>query len=328
MKLLLDINIPEPDIKIDYRDKIMMIGSCFTEHIGNSLSALKFQVMQNPNGIIFDPATVASSVISYIENKMYTADDLIHLNELWQSWQHHSRYSGTDREEVLQQINSSQEKAHAFLKEAKWLVITLGTSYSYRLDGSKAVANCHRAPAAWFSKYMMRIDETITVLDTCLYRLFQFNPHLRVLFTVSPVRHIRDGITQNNRSKARLLEAVHHLEDKFDRIHYFPSYELVIDVLRDYRFYDIDLVHPNYQATSYVIEQFLEHYVNDASLALSKDVEKIVTSRKHKAFQPDTEAHQKFLKLNAERARELMKAHPHLSFEEEIAFFEGRTRQK
>jgi hypothetical protein len=321
MKLLLDINISEPPVKIDYRDGIMMVGSCFTEHIGDHLHELKFKVMQNPNGILFDPASVASALISYIDGGKYGPDDLFFLNELWQSWQHHSRFSGTEKSRVLENISASQEGAHQFLKNAKWLIITLGTSFSYRLDGSKPVANCHRAPANWFNKYMMRTEETITALDTCIYRLFQFNPGLNILFTVSPVRHIRDGIIENNRSKARLLEAVHHLKDKFDRIFYFPAYELVIDVLRDYRFYDIDLVHPNYQATNYVLEQFMQFYVNDFSVGLSKEIDRIVAARRHKPFQPQTEAHRNFLKLNAEKVFSLLQQYPFLDLHEEEEYF-------
>lgn len=323
MKLMLDIKIREPEVKIDYRDKILIVGSCFTEHIGDSLQTLKFDVLQNPNGIIFDPLTTSSSLISYIENREYTASDLIFLNELWQSWQHHSRFSGVDQAEVLHNINHSQQQAHAFLKEAKWLIVTLGTSYSYRLEQQRHVANCHRAPASWFDKYMLRTDETVAALDTCIYRLFQFNKDLRIVFTVSPVRHVRDGVVENNRSKARLIEAVHHLADKFDRISYFPAYELVIDVLRDYRFYDIDLVHPNYQATSFVIEQFMRHFVNDASFHLSKEIEKIVIARKHKAFQPTTDAHKRFLQMHAAKASSLMAAHPYLDLSGELAYFSG-----
>ena len=322
MKLMLDIKINEPEVKIDYRDRIMLVGSCFTEHIGDSLSDLKFQVMQNPNGILFDPSSVAASITSYIENKMYSAEELMQLNELWQSWQHHSRFSGINKDEVLDVINNSQHEAHSFLRGARWLIITLGTSFSYRLkDRGMPVANCHRAPATWFDKHMMSIDETITAFDTMLYRLFQFNPSINIIFTVSPVRHIRDGIVDNNRSKARLLESVHHLVNKFPRLFYFPSYELVIDVLRDYRFYDIDLVHPNFQATQFVIEQFMNHYVNETSVTLSKEIEKIMIAKKHKPFQPETDAHRNFLKLHAERTKNLMSSYPFLSLQEELDFF-------
>ncbi|MBA4167344.1 MAG: GSCFA domain-containing protein [Chitinophagaceae bacterium] len=320
--MMLDIDLRGPLEKIDYRDKILLTGSCFTEHIGDSLKDLKFQILQNPNGIIFDPSTVSSSITSYIENKKYTREDLIYLNELWQSWQHHGRFSGVDADVVLDKINRSQQQAHYFLKEAKWLIITLGTSFSYRLrEPAMPVANCHRAPGGWFNKYLMTIEETIIALDTCLYRLYQFNPGVNIIFTVSPVRHIRDGIIDNNRSKARLLEAVHHLVNKFGKLYYFPSYELVIDVLRDYRFYDIDLVHPNYQATRYVIEQFMEHYVNERSGALSKEIEKINIARKHKPFHPATAAHRQFLKLHAERTKGLMEEHPFLQLHEELEYF-------
>ncbi len=355
MKILLDIKIEEPEIKIDYRDKILLVGSCFTEHIGDALGDLKFNVLQNPNGIVFDPHTVASSLTSYIENRKYSEKDLFYLNELWQSWQHHSRYSGVDRSEVLSVINGSQQRAHEFLKEAKWLIVTLGTSFSYRLidgsgkqndnsgkhtddlgnyidsslthiDASRPVANCHRAPAAWFKKHMMTTEETIVELDTLLYRLFQFNKDVNIIFTVSPVRHIRDGIVDNNRSKARLIEAVHHVVNKFERLHYFPSYELVIDVLRDYRFYDVDLVHPNYQATSYVIDEFMKYYVNEESIALSREIQQIVIARKHKPFQPSTEAHKRFLQLHAEKTKALMNVYPFLQLQEELDYFQNNTR--
>ena len=256
MEFQVPINIAALPRPIKYGDKLLLVGSCFTEHIGNSLKDWKFDVLQNPNGILFDAASVASSLVSYIEPRGYTTDDLVYFNEVWQSWQHHSRFSHTDREECLKAINASQVRAHQFLKEANWLVITLGSAFSYRLKDGRAVANCHRAPAQTFTKHLMTIEEINTALDGCLHQLRYLNPELQIIFTVSPVRHIRDGVVENNRSKARLLEAVHHLVDKFDRLYYFPAYELVIDVLRDYRFYDVDMAHPNYPATQFVLEKF------------------------------------------------------------------------
>ncbi|MBS1660694.1 MAG: GSCFA domain-containing protein, partial [Bacteroidetes bacterium] len=302
-------------------EKILLTGSCFTEHIGNNLRDWKFDVLQNPNGILFDAASVASSLISYIEPKAYGPDDLVYLNELWQSWQHHSVFSHMDREACLRGINESQERAHAFLKEAKWLIITLGSSFSYRLDGGMGVANCHRAPAQTFTKHLMTIEEIQTALDSCLYQLFYFNPGLQVIFTVSPVRHIRDGVVENNRSKARLLEAVHHLVGKFDRLHYFPAYELVIDVLRDYRFYDIDMVHPNYPATQFVLEKFVGACIDEKGQKLLEEVKKIVIARRHKPFQPATKAHQKFLADFREKAAALGQEYPFLDLREELEYF-------
>jgi hypothetical protein len=327
MKLMLDIDISTPKETIDYRHNILVVGSCFTEHIGNSLKDLKFSVLQNPNGILFDPLSVTASLVSYMQSKQYTESDLIYLNELWQSWQHHSRFSGTNKDDVLQTINKSQQEATSFLKNADWLIITLGTAFSYRLtENGSGVANCHRAPAQNFRKHLMTVEEINTALDNCLHQLFRFNSKLRVLFTVSPVRHIRDGVIDNNRSKARLIEVVHHLVNKFDKLYYFPAYELVIDVLRDYRFFDIDLVHPNYQATQFVLKHFMETFVNEGSRALATEIQKLAIAYKHKAFNPSTEAHQKFIRSNLEKSLELSKTYPFLDFQKEIDYFSGNAR--
>lgn len=322
MKLMTDIQIKGPEPTITYPDPLMLVGSCFTEHIGGRLADLKFRVLQNPHGILFDPLSVCSSLTSYIDNKQYTAADLFFYNELWQSWAHHSHFSGVSADAVINRINTSQTEAHHFLASAKWLLITLGTSYSYRLvEGNIPVANCHRAPANWFHKHLCGIDETVAALDNMLYRLFKFNPAIRVIFTVSPVRHIRDGVVENNRSKSRLIEAVHHLVDKFNHLYYFPSYEILIDVLRDYRFYDADLVHPNYQATEYVLEKFQAHFIDPAIYPLMEQVHQVMMARRHKAFQPETMAHRNFLQTYAERIRHLQENHPYLDFAEEATYF-------
>ena len=326
MNFMLDLPVVSPETKIKYGDKLLLTGSCFTEHIGSSLSALKFDVLQNPHGILFDPASVAYSLASYVQNKQYEPADLFQLNEVWNSWQHHSSFSHITQEDCLNKINESQLRAHDFLKEADWLLITLGSSFSYHLsernhNPREGVANCHRAPAQWFKKHLMTIDEINIELDNCLHQLFIFNPSLKIIFTVSPVRHIRDGVIENNRSKARLIEVVHHLVNKFERIYYFPAYELIIDVLRDYRFYDIDMVHPNYQATQFVLEKFMHYYVNDESQKLAEEIQRIVTAKKHKPFQPSTEAHKKFLQANFEKASAIQKKYPFLSLNEEIEYF-------
>jgi len=327
MNLIVDIDLKKLDPPIRYGDKILLSGSCFTEHIGNALADMKYRVLQNPNGILFDPASVCNSLVSYIENRKYTAADLFELNEVWQSWQHHSRFADMDKEKCLRMINQSQEEAHAFLKEADWLIITLGSSFSYRLrekdDGKYAVANCHRAPAQLFNKYLLEIDETISLLDNCYHKLKRFNPQLRIIFTVSPVRHLRDGVVENNRSKARLIEAVHHMVNKFDGLHYFPAYELVIDVLRDYRFYDIDLAHPNYPATEFVLEKFAESCIDTASQELMKEIKKIIIARKHRPVQPQTNAHRQFLQSFYQKTKALQDKYSFLDFTDELAYFSG-----
>lgn len=336
MDLMLNIEMKGLVKPITYQDKILLMGSCFTEHIGDALEELKFSVLQNPNGILFDPVSVCKSLTSYVQNKKYTEADLFQLNEVWHSWDHHSRFSNVNASEAVRIINESQQSAHEFFKRVDWIIITLGSSFSYRLtsnpssrpggtgsggEGSLPVANCHRAPAQWFSKHLLAIDETVSMLDDCLERLLKSNPKLNFIFTVSPVRHIRDGVVENNRSKARLLESVHSIVEKYEQAHYFPAYELVIDVLRDYRFYDVDMVHPNYPATEFVMEKFAESCIDLTSQQLMKEVKDIIIARKHIAFQPETKAHQQFLMTYFEKTKALQKKYPFLDLKNELVYF-------
>ena len=338
MNFMLDIQLPKAEKQITHHHKILSVGSCFTEHIGGALADLKFDLLQNPNGILFDPSSVSSSLLSYIQNKQYSNDDLFQLNEVWQSWQHHSRFSGVDKQNVLSGINESQTTAHQFLKKADWLIITLGTSFSYRLEkvhwddnlqipfGAGAVANCHRAPAQWFEKYLMAAAEIIEVLDYTIHQLFQFNKDVNIIFTISPVRHIRDGVIENNRSKARLIEAVHHLVNKLDRLYYFPAYELVIDILRDYRFYSEDMVHPNYLATDFVLEKFLATYTGGETSIVIKELTSLNIAQKHKPSHPTTDAHKKFLKSSLDKVKSLVQQYPHINFKKEIDYFSNELK--
>lgn len=322
MNFFAPINIKPLDPPVNYRHHLLLIGSCFTEHIGNYLSDVKFRVLQNPNGILFDPISVCNSLLSYIQGKQYGLDELFQLNEGWHSWQHHSRFSRPDREETLQLINESQQRAHAYLKQTDWLIITLGSSFVYQLaEDGMPVANCHKAAPQTFNKHLSTIEEIVTKFDETIHQLFQFNQHLRIIFTISPVRHLRDGVVDNNRSKARLIEAVHHLVNKFDRLYYFPAYELVIDVLRDYRFYDVDLAHPNYAATQFVLEKFTESCLDSEAQQLSDELRKLVIARNHKAFNPASKQHLQFLSSQWQKTKQLQDQFPFLDLEKELAYF-------
>ena len=319
---IIPIQIDPPAEKVRYEQKILMTGSCFTEHIGTHLSELKFDTLQNPNGILFDPLSVAQSLISYLEPETYNPKDLFYHDELWQSWKHHGQFADTQIENILFKINSSQQAAHVFLKQADWLLITLGSAFVYILrDQNKNVANCHRAPANWFTKKLLPVEDMLAALDETLHRLLDFNPRLQFIFTISPVRHIRDGVIENNRSKARLIEVAHQLVNKFNRTYYFPAYELVIDVLRDYRFYDKDLVHPNYMATKFVLENFMEYYVHPESRQIAGEIRKLRIAVKHRPLHPETKAHRHFLGEHYAKTLELAARYPYLDFTEELLHF-------
>ncbi len=334
MQFQLPIEIRPLPENISYQDKILLTGSCFTEHIGNGLKEFKFQTLQNPHGILFGPDAVCRSLSDCMENRVYTENDLFCLDELWHSWDHHSRFSHIDKTECLGKINGSIEQARRFIREADWLIITLGSAFTYYLksgsgtsntppleERGEAVANCHRAPANWFEKKLLNITEIENMLGDCLGKLRSFNNRLKFIFTISPVRHARDGVVENNRSKARLIEAVHEYIKGKEHCFYFPAYELVIDVLRDYRFYDIDLVHPNYAATEFVMEKFMEACISEETRAIMQEVRQLVTARKHRAFQPATKAHRDFLTAHYQKALALQKKYDFLDLQKEIEYF-------
>jgi hypothetical protein len=328
MKFHFEFDIKKLLPPISHKNKILLIGSCFTENIGEKLKKYKFSVLENPNGILFNPVSVAEALVNYIGNSQLAESDLFQLNEGWHSWKHHSRFSGLSAEEALNKINSSTAEAHTYLKEADYLLITLGSSWIYTLTekasnaklGSVA-ANNHKAPADWFRRTLMSTEEVLQTLDNVIYRLFHFNPKLKIIFTISPVRHLREGVVENNRSKAMLIQAVHHLVDKFDKLYYFPAYELVIDDLRDYRFYAEDLVHPNYFATQYVWEKFVGACMDEKTRDLMEEIHSINLAYQHKPFNPTSEQHKKFLKSFYQKTTTLQKKHPYLDFEKEIACF-------
>ncbi len=324
MQLSLTLEIPPLSRPVTYTDNILLIGSCFTEHIADRLLHHKFHVLQNPHGILFNPLSVVQSLDGYIDGRMYQEDELFCLNELWNSWDHHTRFSHIDKTAALNGINESQAAAAGFVRQADWVIITLGSAFQYYLKGTgKHVANNHRAPAQWFEKRLLPIEEIVNALAGTLQKLHAANPYAQLLFTISPVRHIRDGVVDNNRSKARLIEAVHELCGTFEQAHYFPAYELVIDILRDYRYYDIDFVHPNYMATTYVWEHFVKACIAPADVELMKQVNEIMTARSHRTRFPGTEAHRKFKESFLAKTRALAERYPVLDLGAEMKYFEG-----
>jgi len=316
---------PKPfEIKINHQHNLLLVGSCFTEQIGTKLSNLKFSVLDNPNGILFNPVSITRSITSYIDNRQYSETDLFYQNESWHSWEHHSRFSNPDKEKCQAGINESQTKAHSFLKKADWLLITLGSAFVYELENREVVANCHKVPTDKFTKRLLSAAGVVDDLQSMIEKAVAFNPALKVIFTISPVRHLRDGFVENNRSKATLIQAVHQLTEKNKNCFYFPAYELVIDDLRDYRFFAEDMVHPNYAATNYVWEKFMACCIDESSQQLMKEIAVIVAAKNHKPFNPVSEQHKKFLQTSLEKVKKLQQQFPYIHFEEEAVYFCSR----
>ena len=309
------------DIKINHQQKLLLIGSCFTEQIGAKMALHKFSVLDNPNGILFNPVSIARSVSSYIVNKQYTETDLFYQNECWNSWEHHSRFSHPGKKECLHLINQSQTTAHHFLKAADWLLITLGSAFVYEGDNNEVVANCHKVPTDKFNKRLLPVEEVIATLQNMMRQLLDFNPGIKIIYTISPVRHLRDGFVENNHSKAILINTVQQLTENDSNTFYFPAYELVIDDLRDYRFYAEDMVHPNYAATNYVWEKFVAAVIDESSQKIMKEINEINAAVNHKPFNPSSALHKKFLQTNFEKVVVLSQKYPYLNFSNELNFF-------
>ncbi len=306
---------------IHHQHELLLIGSCFTENIGARLKQYKFEMLENPNGILFNPISISKSIHSYIFNKRYAEGDLFYQNECWNSWEHHSRFSHPDWEACLHGINQSQQAANEFIKKADWIFITVGSAFVYELGNSEVVANCHKVPTDKFHKRLLTVQEVVTIFKNMFDELYVINPTVKIIFTISPVRHLRDGFVENNRSKSALIQAVHQLTDADEKIFYFPAYELVIDDLRDYRFYAEDMVHPNYAATNYVWEKFVAACIDEATQKLMKEINIINAARNHKPFHPTSEQHKKFLQTNFDKVMQLSKQYPYINFEEEKIYF-------
>lgn len=320
---------PKPfAVNINHQQKLMLMGSCFTENIGEKLMAHKFAVLQNPNGILFNPVSVKEALENYITCKAVTTKDLFYLNEAYHSWQHHSRFSAVTQEESVIKINTSTQRAHAYLKSAEWLVITYGSAWVYELTGDaagaktgKVAANNHKAPAGWFNRRLLRNKELVEVVNTTIQQLQHFNPAIKIIFTISPVRHLREGFVENNRSKAALIHAVHNAAEQFENVFYFPAYELVIDDLRDYRFYAEDMVHPNYAATNYVWEKFIACCIDEPSQQLMKQINEINAAVNHKPFNETSAAHKAFKLKYWNILQSMQQKYPYMHLTEQINYF-------
>lgn len=293
---------------IDYNAKILLLGSCFSENIGNKLNYYKFQSTQNPFGILFQPKAIENLITNAINEKEFSEKDLIFQNERWHCFDAHSYLSSSNKKELLNNLNSAISLTHRNLKEATHLIITLGTAWVYRfIETDTIVANCHKIPQKKFLKELLTVDEVTESLEGILSLIRSINKNISILFTVSPVRHLKDGFVENQRSKSHLIAGIHQLIDSsLNNISYFPSYEILMDELRDYRFYKEDMIHPNNTAVNFIWEQFSSTRISDDARKTMLAIETIQKGISHKPFNEKSEQHQHFLE-NLEFKKKLIK---------------------
>lgn len=330
MDFRLELKVKPLPGQLQLGEHSLLIGSCFTEHMARYLGQHRFSVLDNPHGILFNPASIAHAMNDYISNKQYQPDDLFFHDGLWQSWHHHGRFAALQPNEVLNAINDSIGQAHHFLQKANWLMVTLGSAYVYRLkpdsgykplSSNGIVANCHKVSAACFEHSLMGLPECTETLQAMVSAVRAFNPGIKVIFTISPVRHYREGLVENNRSKATLHLAVAQITEQFSDVFYFPAYELIIDDLRDYRFFAEDMVHPNYLATQYVWEKFCEAGIHPKSAGYLESIAKITRAIQHRPRQPHSPQHAQFLQSMLQQTLQLQLALPQLNWEDALSYF-------
>ena len=299
--LFTEVAIPsQQHVRVEYSSPVTFIGSCFSENMSKMLSARKFNVFSNPTGIAFNPISLSTALMRCIEKRTFTSDDLFrdHLDgELLHSWMHGREYSGIDHTQVLGRMNDDLVKGYDYLRTSTAIFVTLGTSFAYTLASNDQVivSNCHKQPASQFKKITISSELALQTLAKPFKRLEAINPGCKVVITVSPIRHTREGIPENSFSKALLLTTAHHLCDQFEHVSYFPSYEIMMDELRDYRFYADDLIHPSNTAQEYIFEKFCHAYMCPDDMKIMKKIEGINKDIHHRPVVTNCPAYRRHL---------------------------------
>lgn len=318
MNLQTKVNIAAPDFTIDYNSKLMMLGSCFAENMGSKFSYYKFDVDVNPCGIVYNPRSVANVLRLIVEEKKFGKEDLMQVGEKWVSLYHHGSFSSTDPGESLEKINQRLERASGEIRAADLLVITWGSAWVYRHVGTNVVvSNCHKISSGDFDRYRLSVEEIVEEYTELIGRIREVNPGIRVLFTVSPIRHWKDGAHGNQLSKATLLLAIDQLREKLSGVYYFPAYEIVLDELRDYRFYADDMLHMSSLTIDYTWERFLYSFISPEVLGLMNQIGRINKGLMHRPFDPRSNDYQRLLKNIQTEIDAIARSFPSIDFSEE-----------
>lgn len=322
MRFTTETALPLKELEISHKTHLMLLGSCFAQNIGQRLSDYKFNVDVNPFGIIYNPLSVSEALQRICSGVLFNSSspEVFMHNGLWHSYLHHGSFSCRDKETLIETLNARLHAAHDNIMTAEVLMLTFGTAYVYRLkDNGMVVGNCHKQPQNIFDRSLLSVGEIVEAVASVVDELLSKNPSLKVLFTVSPIRHLRDGAHDNQLSKATLLLAIEELCRKYQgKTHYFPSYEIVLDELRDYRFFAEDMVHPSSVAIDYIWECFGRCYFSSETLRLNDAVAEIVRAMSHRPFDAASEEYHRFLSKILLKITELRKKYPYFDFEKEI----------
>ena len=303
------------DFEINHTHKLFLIGSCFSENINHFLNDYKFKTYTNPNGILFNPISISDCLGTILNNTSVHENVILQREDVYLSYLHHSSINSSNKTLLLEKINTEIVKANTFLKECDFLIITFGSAYAYRhLQLNHTVANCHKQPASNFDKQLIPLNEIITNYSVVIKNLHNFNPKLKIIFSLSPVKYLKDGVIENNLSKSTLTIAIHEIIKQNSNCYYFPAFELVTDDLRDYRFYKEDLAHPNDLAINYIWEKFSTTFFNSITCKLNDHIKKLNQALNHRQMLSGNSEKTKLDSYIAKQKEELKKLHPEIDF--------------
>lgn len=319
MEFRTQIQISNSKNPIDYNSKIVSLGSCFAVNMGDKFDYFKFQIITNPLGILFHPLAIEKLIDFAVSGKQFTEEDVFFHDERWHCFDAHSDLSNSNKEDLIANLNEIVISLKFQLQDASHIIITYGTSWGYRnIATDMIVANCHKVPQAAFSKEILSVEAIKKSIQNTLYLIQKINPNANFIFTVSPVRHLKDGFVENQLSKAHLITAIHQILQSaicnLQSAIYFPSYEIMMDELRDYRFYAEDMIHPNSVAVDYIWQRFSETSISDESHSIMKGVETIQKALAHRPFNPNSESHQQFLSKLQDKIEKLQNRFPEIQF--------------
>lgn len=315
MQFRTKISIPKTSNPINYNSKMVSLGSCFAVNMAEKLDYFKFQNTCNPFGILFHPMAIEKLIDFAVSGKQFTEEDIFFHNERWHSFDVHSDWSNSSKEELIANLNAIVQSTQQQIIEATHIIITYGTAWVYRNIATNAiVANCHKVPQKQFGKEILSVATIENSIQNTLDLIQKVNPKATIIFTVSPVRHLKDGFVENQLSKAHLITALHSSNFQLPISSYFPSYEIMMDELRDYRFYAEDMIHPNQIAIDYIWERFSEASISEESHSIMEEVHSIQKGLQHRPFNPNSESHQQFLSKLQDKMVKLQKQFPKIQF--------------
>lgn len=310
-----EIPVESFPFEIDYKSKFMFLGSCFSDNMSQKTIQAGFSAFANPFGVLYNPISIKNGLDILMKNKKSLSKNLIQNQGLFHSFSHHGSFSKATKEEVLNEINASTKEHSKILRSCNYLFITFGTSYVYRYKKTqKIVSNCHKLPTKEFEHFALSTEEIVKEYKELILNLKLINPELKIIFTVSPVRHWKDGAHENQISKSILHLSINELQKQFDHVHYFPSYEIMMDDLRDYRFYADDMIHISRQAVDYIYEFFQKSFYSPLTIKVEKKVLKLKQALNHRPFNPETEEHQLFMKSTKQKINQLKQEYPDIIF--------------